>query len=97
MDLEDSTVCYGQKKKLLVNMTICLVSVCLTQHRSFNPLQKNKKTDIFFYKEVLFFFLPSLHQPLYNTYTYFKLSFSLSCYVHASVTKVAYEYLQELM
>ena len=36
--LEDNTTCYGQEKKLWVNIAVCLgLSLSLTLHRSFNP------------------------------------------------------------
>ena len=48
--LEDNTACYGQeKKKLWVNIAIRHVSLCLTHHRSSNPLWKNKKIYIYIY------------------------------------------------
>ena len=46
--LEDNTACYGQKKKLGINMAICLASLRLSvSHRCFNSLRKNKNMYTF--------------------------------------------------
>ena len=80
---EDNTLCYGQEKKLWVNIAICLnlslsLSICLSHITEASTPLENKVQGLYSYKTVLWsFFIPCIF-PRYG-YTILTMKQNVAC------------------